>query len=355
MDERKSAYATDARAQRAAHVIQVAHLGKHLGHDLARLVSELGLDEDDLAPPSLALARENAERSLPRDPRTGELYDLKAPLAAFDELGVEVAVYMRFIVYAGRLFVFLTVLNVANLITNMGAGSAEDLLSQMAINHADCPSNAQGLVELLNSVIIVAFLFWMRDQMHSTAARLKAQFEGNTTKLTAASFSVMVDNCPPDISADDLRTALGKFGTVIHVGIALDNRELVLALEARQALLLRAHEDGVRLLRAIRATRLSGQAAGSRPAVAGRAAVERQAAALEKVSQRLSDNGTQLSGLRSRPSSCVGKAFVTFNRTSSARACREAAGSISMGATALRIRPPPDPSQVSSASGCRRP
>ena len=192
---------------------------------------------------------------------------------------------MRFIVYTGRLFVLLTVLNIANLITNMGAGSAEDLLSQMAINHADCPSNAQGLVELLNSAVMwaprgsnpdwlnprtlrssevhlayagerghwrlregpyvlrptvssVGFLFWMRGQMHSTASRLKAQFEGNTAKLTAAGFSVMVDNCPPSVSSDELRAAFGKFGTVVHVGIALDNRELVLGLEARQAPLL---------------------------------------------------------------------------------------------------------------------
>lgn len=250
-------FTQEARAHRAAQVIQTAFTKTRLGHDLARFISELGLDEDDLTRPSLTVARESAERSLPRDPYSGELYSLRAPLAAFDELGVEVAVYMRFIVYTGRLFALLTVLNFANLISDMGTGGAEDLLSKMAINNDDCPSNAHGMVELLSSVIIIAFLFWMRFQMYSTAHRLRAQLERNKL-LTAANFSVMVDGCAPSVTAAQLRAALGSFGSIVHVGVALDNRQLVLQLERRHELLLRAHEVGIRLLQAVRAARHHG-------------------------------------------------------------------------------------------------
>lgn len=54
---------------------------------------------------------------------------------------------------------------------------------------------------------------------------------------------------------------------------------------------------------------------------------------------------SQLGKLRVQPSACVGKAFVTFNRTSAARECRTT-GECFVGGRQLRVRLPPDPSQV---------
>eukprot|EP00966_Prymnesium_polylepis_P191960 4448477-Prymnesium_polylepis.2 len=134
-----------SRRHRAANTIRFWAVHRRLGHDMAKLVGSLGLDGDHVTPPSLAFARSHAERDLPRDPRTGELYTLRAPLAAFDDLGVEVATYIRFIVYAGRLFALLTVLNLANTISNAGAGKAEDLLDKLAINQCVAASRSHDL------------------------------------------------------------------------------------------------------------------------------------------------------------------------------------------------------------------
>ena len=52
----------------------------------------------------------------------GQLFGWSAGLAAFDGFGVEVACYMRFVVYTGRIFFAVLLLNASNIINNMAAG-----------------------------------------------------------------------------------------------------------------------------------------------------------------------------------------------------------------------------------------
>ena len=356
--------AAKVKANWAVAVIESAVKRKRLQNDVALFIAELGLDEEDVAPPSLAVAKANAERQLARDPKTGEMFPLRAPLVVFDSMGVEIATYMRFVVYVGRLMAFATILNLSNLVINLDGEHADDLLSKAAINNAQCPTNSHGAIELMTSAVIVAFLFWMRLQMHATAKHIRAHLDENRV-VSPANFSVMVDGCPPEMDAPALRRVCERFGAVVHVGIALNNRDLLLHLEARQRLVLAAHEASVRLLRAVRALRAAqgtGEEGGARGKMeTARAEVQRRADAVTAHDARLK---RRQQSRAARRHSCVGKAFVTFNRTDAALRCRNAehaswiaggdgdsggGGGSSSNHSAphlLRFRAPPDPSQV---------
>ena len=62
-------------------------------------------------PPELRLAKQAAHDMLPRRPADGNLFAMTAGLAAFDSFGVEIACYMRFVVYTGRVFFACLLLN----------------------------------------------------------------------------------------------------------------------------------------------------------------------------------------------------------------------------------------------------
>lgn len=69
---------------------------------------------------------------------------------------------------------------------------------------------------------------------------------------TAASTSVRVEECPPTVSTAALRSFFSRFGHVEHVGVALDNRRLVLAINQRARLLEAVQFEGIELLRQVR-------------------------------------------------------------------------------------------------------
>ena len=330
----------------AVAVIQSAFMRKRLGNDLALLIAELGLDAD-MAEPSVATAKGFANRKLPHDPTTGALYPMRASLVVFDGMGVEVATYMRFIVYMGRLMLFATLLNLSNLVINLDGVHADDLLSKASINNAECPTNVHGAIELFTSCGVVFFLFWVRSQTLNKARKIGRALEENRT-LSAANFSVMVDGCPPQTDAAALRRVCARFGTVLHVGVAMNNRELLLHLSRRQRLMLAVHEATFELLSAVQHYRLTEGAAGKRLA---ERRMESAKVALQRHADALSSHQVTLKlFLQRQRDACVGKAFVTYNRTESARACRKAGvGEIespSLPAATLRFSTPPDPSQI---------
>ena len=338
----------------AVVIIQSAFVRKRLHHDLALFITEMGLDEDDLVPPSLATARSFADRKLLRNPATNSLYSLRAPLSVFDSMGVEVATYMRFIVYTGRFMAFCTLLNASNLVINLDGGQADnDLLSKLSINNAVCPTNAHGAIELFTSLATVLYLFWARRQMFQKATQIRKELHENRV-VSAANFSVMVDDCPAQTSAADLRRMCSRFGTVLHVGVALNNRGLLHHVARRQSLMLSAHEATTELISAVRHTR--GVAPGGLEQRRAQKRMERARVSLEHCASVLATHDARLQKqLSDQRHTCVGKAFVTFNRSDTARSCQSAAtgellpndgrppGGL---ATVVRFRAPPDPSQV---------
>lgn len=57
-----------------------------------------------------------------------------------------------------------------------------------------------------------------------------------TDLLTAADFSVLVSGVPPGWSSTELRAFFERFGEVVHVGVSLNNRELILQIQAAKRL-----------------------------------------------------------------------------------------------------------------------
>ena len=100
----------------------------HFDDNSHAIIQALGLDEGAaLERPSLEIAKETARDMLPhRD--DGELFSFDEGLSAFDGFGVEVATYMRFIVYVGRVCWIALLLNLSNIISNLDGGRIDDLL-----------------------------------------------------------------------------------------------------------------------------------------------------------------------------------------------------------------------------------
>ena len=51
------------------------------------------------------------------------------------------------------------------------------------------------------------------------------------TMLSAANFTVMAQGLSTDCSSEDLRSKFSRHGRVLHVGLALSNRELILNMQ----------------------------------------------------------------------------------------------------------------------------
>ena len=77
---------------------------REFGEDTTAIIKALGLDEGAaLERPSLDISIETAREMLPHT-ENGELFSYSEGLEAFDQFGVEVACYTRFITYTGRVF-----------------------------------------------------------------------------------------------------------------------------------------------------------------------------------------------------------------------------------------------------------
>ena len=245
----------------AANVIQIAWRRKRLGFDAAKyMIRVMGKDDEEslllTAPPSTKIAREFAEKQLAKriDPETGEdaPYPLNSPLSAFDSFGVEISSYMRFIAYFGRVSFLVSVLNLGTILSNLDGGHSTDLLAKHSLNNADCLGNSHGILEILTSATLCYFAFWMRRKMfRHTEAITKGRQVANVAR-TAASTSVRVENCPPEMTADHARKHFRRWGKVLHVGISLDNRELILEINRRNAIAQQVNDAAVNLLRYVR-------------------------------------------------------------------------------------------------------
>ena len=244
-------------------MIQLVWKQRKLGYDAARFISTMHLDEEDLESPDLGLAAEAAKEDPPRD-AAGNLYSLRSPLAIFDTMGMEVSVYMRFIVYVGR------AAGVAR--CSASPRSSTTPRARWRRTAASPPSRFErgvhavlhGVVELLTSTVLVCFCFWMRTAMFSTTERIHDHTAANQL-LSAANFSVMVDRVPADCEHAELRRHFETFGAVVHIGVSRANRPLVLHLHRRATLQRAVQAAAVELVARVRSAREpSGRQPGRR-------------------------------------------------------------------------------------------
>lgn len=114
----------------------------------------LGLDETLAEPPSVEVAKAAMTATLPHD-EEGRRFPLTAPLATFDSFGIEIAAYMRFMTYTGRVFCLALLLNLSTILNNLDGGHSSDLLAAHSLNNADCLGNSHGVIEVLTSALFV--------------------------------------------------------------------------------------------------------------------------------------------------------------------------------------------------------
>jgi hypothetical protein len=205
-EEARELYKLIRRDAAASHIQQAWRM-KVLGHDAARIVQALRIDEGAaLERPRKEVAAAVAREMLPHR-EDGQLYSMSEGLAAFDGFGVEVSCYVRFITYTGRVFWVALLLNFSNIISNLGGGRVDDLLAAHSLNNAECLSTSYGVVEALTSAIFVGFAFWLREQITAHARRIRDEEEACEV-LTAANFTVVATRCPPTLST---REAQARF------------------------------------------------------------------------------------------------------------------------------------------------
>ena len=237
---------TLVRKDQAALKIQAAWFMRHFNNDPAKLVEKLHLGEGGgVQQPALQIALSSMREMLPMKRSGGgggelQQYRLNDGLAAFNDFGVEIAMYMRFMTYAGRLVWLVVLLNLSNIVSNLEGGNSSDLLAKNALSNSDCLGNAYGVVEGLTSALFVYFVFFMRRSLLQCTKEIREKVRDNEL-VTSANFTALVTNCPPSINTQEaiehLKRRFALFGEIFHVGVALNNRELIVAMKRRSELL----------------------------------------------------------------------------------------------------------------------
>jgi len=311
--------------------------------------------------PSVDVARKYASTRLARqrqgDENPGELYPLYTPLQTFDRFGTDISQYMHFIYYTSRLFFCLFFLNLSNLVINMEGGnlsflklgSAEAGVNPLAVLHTIGNTettgvlakggHSYGVVELVTGAILVCYLYWLRGKMSEIRSRIRNSQSLST--LTAADFTVMVSDLPDGWRPDDIRSFFERFGEVVHVSLALNNRQLILEMKRTTELRDRHTEASLHLL-----TLMSKYARRDAIVRARSAAIK----SLNKLERHRRDMRTLVRGKYRH----TGYAFVTFNK---AAVAREVVRRLTKGGTdeqrlgsvlgePIRVKRAPEPSDV---------
>ena len=89
------------------------------------------------------------------------------------------------------------------------------------------------IMEIITTAVLLIYLFSSREQMFEISERIQ---NGATRRLRAADFTVMVSHVPPTWSSNRLRAFFERWGEVVHVGVSLNYRELILEIAQIQNL-----------------------------------------------------------------------------------------------------------------------
>lgn len=192
--------------------------------------------------PEIAVAQAAVRRQLPTT-AAGRLWPLHTELDRFDRFGTDVSQYMHFVYRLARLGAWLFLLNLSNVVINFEGNELGSAMSFFTIHTLGNAANnvlARGghsyaVIEVCTAVMLLSFLFSARSEFESIRDRIRRGGHGGAS-LTAADFTVMVKNVPVHWRAEQLREHFERFGEVVHVGVSLDYRELILAMQRTQRL-----------------------------------------------------------------------------------------------------------------------
>ena len=306
-----------------------------------------------VAPPMIEVARINTAarmaRQGPNDEKPGKLYPLDCHLTSFDTFGADISQYMFFLHRALRVFTTIFLINLSNIVISWEGAQlhqAGSIFTWHTLGNLG-PDGvlARGghsfvVVEVVCMYILVGFLFHMRYKLAQIRRRVR---HAESRQLRAVDFSVMVSGVPPNWGAREVRAHFEPHGEVVHVGLSLDYRDLVFALEAEReaqddledACIHLAHtiadaqqDDAAPGGGAARTSRRGGAASAAAAAASGGAPppkqVTRARAAARGAMEAKAGARRRVARLVKRRYVCTGHAFVTFNRFDDAHRLRHA-------------------------------
>ena len=320
---------------------------------------EYSIGGDDFPKPQRTVARDHGRGALATqlehfgDPNPGELHPLYCDVNVFDRFGTDVSQYFHFMYHSKTFFIFLFVINLSNIIINIEGNTYgfDPFVMHTIGNTAGDGVLAKGghsyaFMEFLTSGLLLAYLFWIRGEMETIYDRVRGN--GQKRKLTAADFSVMVANIPPTWGSDKVRAFFEKsFGEVVHVGLSLDYRTLIQAVNQTRRL-KDDHNDN--LLYLVQVLKLPEAEDAERNAKKAQK-VGRARAAVMKSMQALEGNDHEIKHLMKQRYRCTGYAFVTFDKLIVAQAVKQAfkrknKTGLRVLAGGLTVEPAPEPHDV---------
>ena len=239
---RKNHWETTHRRHVAATNIQL-HIRKH---------------QATLTVPDLRIASAYADSLMPRG-HDGHLYRTcgRVDFEAFDELGVNVGCYMRFIWWGVQVFGACSIISVVPIMLNLG-GSGEHLLPSNAVFTYHTLGNAprvhwlQGACDTATTTILLVALVSQQAAFRRRAARqVHAKRHGGAAALSVTDYTLQVGGLPRSSSlhGGELRSYFEQWGDVVAVSVSRAQRALLALLMKRDGAAKASHDIETRLLR----------------------------------------------------------------------------------------------------------
>ena len=258
--------------------------------------------------PDLEKAKQHAVSFLPKD-RHGHLFPLTAPLRAFHPLGCGVALYIHLLHWWSGFTLLGSLLMLPSMTINMMgyALNTTDVFTGLQTIHtlgnADELTLAHGATEIMLVAIMVWFMFWQSARTKHWSARITHH------DLSAANYTVMVGRMPTTVlETRKVRDWFARYGDVVHVGLSLNYRDVIVCAEEKRHLRQKLHASQVEWYLA-KANSLPKQK------------VLRATRACARARHRLYVAEDSLNRLSQIPYSCTGYAFVTFDTVDAMQDC----------------------------------
>ena len=216
----RRAYTADVRQRQMAAAVIQTHVQKR------RAI---------LAPPSLKIARAYADSLLPRD-ANGNLYTVCGRVGwdVYDQLGINVGLYMRFLWWGLQLSGACTALAVVPIVLNVqGNGewlaAANVQFTYHTLGNAPRLHWLHGAADCATSLLLLIGLIYKQRQFRQRAARQQQRKQSAAdagSLLSVTDFTLQVEGLPrsTELRGAELRAFFEQWGEVVAVSVSRAQR-----------------------------------------------------------------------------------------------------------------------------------
>ncbi|KAJ4459079.1 hypothetical protein PAPYR_5141 [Paratrimastix pyriformis] len=290
--------------------------------DVVRLIVR-GNTASQFQKPDVQKALQRAEGMRLAD-QQGQLYPMSTPLEKLD-IGIGPLMLLQFSREMVFFYIIICILYLPAWIQDivMMQANPRTIFSIFSIaNFGKSPIHIlQGLCDMIVSVAYVFHLMRWRWRL----TRLEAGHEYRF--IQPSDFSVLVCNLPPNANAASVRALMAQFGEVVHVGVSMDDAELVECMRSIKE--LRYKVDKLQFL---------VETSKKPPPRAPKQILDLQAS-LDREKHKFAE-------LRKRRSLCTGFAFVTYQHECDAVSVRTETRTARFEGRDLDFRRPAEPCDV---------